>query len=463
MILYFSDGTTTVWLSGQGGYLSRPYHPTPAQIEGQAVNYIGDGGGLAALYRRNVQEQLDVKLLGTAASMRSWVQDLEKLLNQAAINEIEAVSDPVYLYYSPDSEIAADAWRTQILFGQVHIVGGGTKQWNSGAVDVVVGITRRFYWEDDEVNLSLVNTQSTGSYGLKVQNANDSTYDNYVTIAGSQILGSLPAPFRLEFTHVSPAAASYHLHYTSAVWGGVTPSYTVLESEDADVVYGSPASVPSSACSGGFYKAAVWTGDTAVEAYRWDLSTAALNTFKGRYFRILARFQISPSGETWYQPKIRFPAGTPLTILSVGDEVLCDTNYNLQDFGVMQIPPWLSTQSDLYGVALSLYARKTGGATTYLDCIYLFPVDGYRQILDNGYGISQNVTLVDDMINGVLYTEGYTGSTKSGHMYSRGGVPYLWPGKDTAIYFAAISGTGTFAIDREGEVVIAYRPRRATI
>jgi hypothetical protein len=464
MILRITDGTTTVNLAGgvDGIYLTDDYVPRPPEVTESefTAEAMRDGGELISATRRNVVES--VRLTQAAANRAALVtaqHSIETLLTQAQLHQEKGVAAPVYVEYRKAD--SGDVYRSEILRGtfEPSQETAGEAWWEAASVQATLAWKRRFYWEGPESELSLTNGHGTGTGGVTVYSHDDSGHDNYVAIAGSAVEGVIPAAIRLEMENTyNVSSRAYNVYVGQNLWSNPTTMSHILEGQD--VAYGG-SSVASSSCSGGYYRSVSWSGDNATYVLRWVLSTAMLNAYAGGWFRMLGRFTTSPT-DVKITPKVTFPSGTPLTVVAEAPEATLSSR-RIQDLGVLQLPPWLRGETDLYPVDLTLYARKTGGGAFNLDFIQLTPLDGYRVLTPRGYGAAYGITLIDDGISGSVYTTGWGGTAKTGHYLSRGVPIMLWPGRDQRLYFLSTHDTGGSEIERTFSVRVYHRPRRLTL
>jgi hypothetical protein len=469
MILRLTDGTTTVNLTGGTIYGGAEYVPrTPEVSETEfTAAALRDGGELLEATRRNVVESVPLVVTGADRSaIQTSVQSIEKLLEAATQRQRRGVGDRVFVEYRKAD--SGDVYRSEILTGRVEVGAetAGEVWFEAGAIAVMVAWKRRFYWEGPESELSLSNSHGTGTGGVTVYNHYDSTNDNFVDLSGGDVDGVIPAACRIEIENTDNVTARLDdVIIGHNIFSNPSSLDHILEGEDAAYAAGggsgSPATPDTSAYSDGQYISATWTGDNLTQALRWTLSTTLLNACAGGWFRLWARV-VFASSDTKLTPRITFPSGTPLTVVSEAPEVTLGS-IDLQDLGVLQIPPWLRGESDLYPVDLTLYGRRTGGATVNIDFIQLTPLDGYRVLYPRGYGAAYGITVIDDGIANSLYTTGWGSSYKTGHYLARGNPIMLWPGKDQRIYFMMTNTTGGAEVHRSADIRIYYRPRRLTL
>ena len=128
---------------------------------------------------------------------------------------------------------------------------------------------------------------------------------------------------------------------------------------------------------------------------------------------------------------------------------------------MVQIPPWLTNETDLYPIQLAIYGRLTGGGTVSLDFVQLTPLDSYRMLVAQGYNTAYQATLVDDGITPSLYTDYSSG--KVGNYIGHGEPVHVLPGYDQRLYFLVENDVGTVDIARTHTARVWYRPRLLTV
>jgi len=195
-----------------------------------------------------------------------------------------------------------------------------------------------------------------------------------------------------------------------------------------------------------------------VDLLTWTLSTELLNKLAGRYVRIIGNITGSVSSSTWLRFKVKFALTTiwegPLTLLGT---------ISLQELVSMRLPPYLVGAGDLYPLDLVLSAKSSVSHSFELDFLQLTPLDGWRKLTHKGYGLGYEARIVDDAIDGYLYTDGWTPAGKTGHYVGYGEPILLQPGKLQRLYFLHMPQAGSFVIYRTLSVKIYYRPRRLTV
>jgi hypothetical protein len=469
MILRLTDGTTTLNLEdgSDGLYLAEGYVPlTPNVSTIEAVSEaLVDGGEVTQVTRRNVTESVVLTVTGAdAAAIQSTLHSLAALLIGAEEYQRSRGGARCWVEYAPNDS-AENVYRSEILRGSVQPAERtAAAMYLAEAIEVTVAWRRRFFWEGARTALPLTNGNGTDvTAGLTVYNHDDggTGHDNYVAIDGADVAGVLPTPLELAIENTyNVSARTYNAMVGLNAFSNPGSLSHILEAEDADYVVGGAAAVADGDNSGGYYQPVSWSPSIATNALRWALSTARLNACAGRWFRLWARFHSQPGSGLYLTPKITYPSGSPLTVVSEGQEVLLSSTGYLQDLGTLQLPPWLPGETGFAAVDLSLYAREDGGGSFNLDYVQLTPLDGYRVLVPRGYGAAYGATLVDDGIDGSLYLT--FGSTKAGFYIGQGRPIHVWPGRDQRLYVLFTSTSGA-EIARTHQVQAWYRPRRLTL
>ncbi len=278
---------------------------------------------------------------------------------------------------------------------------------------------------------------------------------NYVEIAEGDVEGDLPGAARIEIINNYDSVTR-----CGTIWIGHNVESDpedfehILEAEAAS----GETDTDSSATSGNQYAACAWEGSTEVDLLTWTLSTELLNKLAGRYVRIIGIFTGSVPTSTWLRFKVKFALTTiwegPLTLLGT---------ISLQELVSMRLPPYLVGAGDLYPLDLVLSAKSSVSHSFGLDFLQLTPLDGWRKLVYKGYGLGYEARIVDDAIDGYLYTDGWTPAGKTGHYVGYGEPILLQPGRVQRLYFLHMPWAGSFVIYRTLSVKIYYRPRRLTI
>lgn len=444
--LRFTDGVTTITVSDL--------------TNGILIGY--QAGGDAAAEERTT-DKANVRLRGTRSTKLANVQALNTLLRQAKERQQKPFLAKVYVERDSGDGVW---WRSEVTDGALLMDSDGLDQLER-APEITIVFERKNYWEGAEAQIPLSNGNGTdNTSGLPVYNCNDGTgtspnkRNNYAQIGAGVITGDLPAACRIEITNTFNSAARLY-----SVWVGLNANADpanfqhVIEAESAAA---GGTNTNDSAFSGGAYRTFTWSGDTQQLIGRWVLDTAYLNRAGGKWFKVLAAFTAAPSAGIRMQCKLTFPSGSPLTVVGSSQEIALTTS-KLQEIGMLQIPPWLAGTGDLAPIDLCIYARKTGGGAIGIDYMQVTPLDSYRILQPQGYGAAYQVRIVDDGIEGLLWTDGWSPAGKTGHYVGVGSQVLLKPGALQRLVILQNGSTGDIDITRTLSVKAFYRPRRLTL
>lgn len=461
-VLNITYGSTTIQLNA-GVYALLEYVPgTPEINEITVESAFRDGGERPLAAYRNVSEVARVAILanGSASTLQSAKQAIELALAQARRYQQRKLGDRVYVEYQPDGY--TQAYRSELLGGRVELADDATGwQWPDRNIEIRIGWLRRFDWSGPEAQIPLTNGNGTNNTsGLTVLNHDDGGAgdDNTVQIAAGDVSGELASPLRLEITNnYNSATRAYNLYIAHNVLSAPASLAHMLEAEDGT----GGTTTADATCSNGNRKDFSWSVTTEQELENWTLDTPLLNACGGNYFRMLARFINMSYSDMWLRWRIKFS----LTTIWEGPQFLLAANASIQDLGVLQLPPYLVGSGDLYPLTLALYAQRqqAGTHTLSLDFVQLSALDGWRKLSPRGYGLSYNTRLVDDGIDGYLYTDGWAPGGKTGHYVGSGERIAVIPNKTQRLYFLHDTDTGSAPIARTLSVKAYYRPRRLTI
>lgn len=450
---------TTVDLNAPPATALAEYTPrTPETQSINADNSLRDGGEIPLVTRRNVTETAVIFVDNlTPAGISAIVQSLEAMMLQAERRQKRQKGQRVYVEFQPHG--SGEWWRSELLTGRVEL-GENTLAalWWQGRAFINISWTRRFYWErSTEVAVPLSNSSGSNvTAGLTVSNHSDGGHENFVNIDGDDIDGVMPAPMRLELTNTyNNASRAYNIYVVQNVNSNPLTFPHILEAEAATT---GGTTVANVAYSNGSAKTLSWAGSAETELLRWTLSSSLLQLAAGNTFRMLA-FLPTISFPTWVKWRVKFE----LTTIYESAEVLVDTLFGIQDWGVLRLPPYMVDASNPYPLTLHLYGRApagSGGMT--LDFLQLSSTDGYRLLAPRGYGMQYTQRVVDDGMLGVVSSDFGVGGQEMGY-YLGYGEMLLQPGQDQRLSFLANNSTGGVTIDRTLSVKAFYRPRRLTV
>lgn len=436
--LRISDGTTTVNLNDKSNGITTNYVPRATDD--------GDGG---------INETAEIILIGNVATVRTALQNLNKLFRQAEIFQKREVGTRVFLEIQLQS--GDDYWRSELLEA-APIPTSETLDLGliSGAMKLRLSWRRRAYWEGPETVLPLTNGNGTNvTTGITVHPINDASHSNYVAISGSNVTGDLPAPIKLILENT----------YNDTNRMGDTWMALNVRSNPSSLVHVLEGESATSGATSGTANADLYSnaniGNITIPVSEgqqicyWDLDNTFLQNCAGNDFMVLAKTNTSPSFETWMRLRLSMLG---LTILANGSLVKLNSSMVYHELGVLRLPPYLVGMANLGTIRLELRAKTIISYTMGLDFLQLMPLDSYRKIAHIGYDIGYGAKLVDNQIDNLLYAD--WGGEASGYQVAYGEKINLEPGKNQRIYFFY---EGSDYGLRTAKATISYRPRRAII
>jgi hypothetical protein len=450
--------------------------PESRDVWGGESVYV-DGSALILSALGNRQSSIEFAVTGeTRDILNHNVARLDRIIQRAKRKSIEEQGGPVELVY---------AWTDTVTSTHFEVLSGEI-EWPEdvmGVEQVLQESEGRFRIKGfilsltlsplaypvsliygDAENVQLSNGNGTGT-SVTVNNANDTTKDNFVTISATQVQGAYPA-----FVTIKIKATTNDSEKTSKVYMGVRKGSmsfkSVLDDADSSFRIGSVGTTPSEACSGGTYSALTYaqtnpgTNPPIQEAViiRWSLTDSEMESTRGP-FRMFGRVRPTTYWDTNCNYAIRVSWNSVILSQTEWRSPL-NTTTTLFDFGTVFLPPWLGTMQDLAGLDIEIVAlRKSYGTTTIgLDYVALLPQDGgYRVLEFRGSGIAINEFLVDDGWKNSVYHENTSGK--------RAGVPFalmppirLIPHQDQRIYFLMEGTAGSSEITRDISVQVGVVP-----
>jgi hypothetical protein len=438
----FTDGTTTVTLS-----------------DGSTAWFMEYQAQVKDMGQDTLSERAEVLALGSASTIRSTVDSLNRLFWAARLWQAEHAGAPVYV--ERQWETSGTWWRSEIVDGYCALGPNAfDTEIGNQKVTVIATYTRMNYWEGAETQVSLTNGNGTdNTSGLTVYNHDDSGtgHDNYVEITAAKVTGDLPAACRLEITNSTAGRALTNL-YLGHSWQDTTFT-PVLEGESAS----GGTNTASASYSGGYYTTKAWSGSGETDLLTWSISAAQMAAAKGRYLLPLLVCKSLPSGSVYFRWKL-FSDG--LTVWR-GKQFIDSSAPSWGDVvpgPALRLSPWPITHDSLYAHSLVLTGQISGGSTFDLDYLMLMPLDGYRYFELSYDFITSTRRLVDDGLKGETYADNGSGSSKLANLITRGERIKLMPNKLQRLYFLRQTATITpMNIADTATVKLWYRPRRLTL
>jgi hypothetical protein len=445
-VLDLYDGTTTIHLADDGAHAVTDYVPRAPEIRMASSETPGiDGAEITSTSLGNVTESATVLFhADTLANVRIAIQSIEAMLQRAARYTTHRQGTPVYV--QADHANTGTVYRSQILSGRVEIADAALIwQWARGFIEGKVIWTRKPYWETTQLNI-LAMTQTVYSHDDA-----GAGHNNYLDIAGSSILGSLPAPLYLLMSNPEASA-------TATVWVAsntfANPA-TITHMLEGEMTTGLTSTADADSSGGAFGRVA-WP---ATEGLIATWSASVWSKHYGQHYRVMARFGTNPT------------AGATVRLKLVADSVvlwqsqlIALTTGRLQELCTIQLPPTLIGLSAVYPIDLALYGSAASGNCD-LDYLQILPTEGFRRLTPiTGGNLAQYEELIDDGPNDFVYKNKTFDEVPAAlPAYTGWGTrPMVWPGKACRLYFIASDGS-TENVDRRLTVSVYYRPRRLTL
>lgn len=409
ILLRIYAGADIVDLTSDGTMSGVSYVPTPVSV-GEAMQPNG-----------TTTDKVEILLQGNSATMVADVQTIESYFARAARRQETQTGDRVYLEYTLYSGAAVQ--RSEILDGYIEAdQNPALRRFDWGTVKLTGEIVRRPYWEGTEQTLVNGTTIANGESG------------NYVDIASASILGSLPAPMRIELENNT----------------GVSKVYT--EFFYAANAFNDPTSFDGFLAGASLSWGAATDHTTTQHSY--SLSAAMLADLGGDRFHVVAAF--TAATDFFLRAQSEFS----LTTMETSLEQRVDTNdLELVDLGTLRLPPGGANNASS-NIDISLTVRDTSSGSGTLDFCQLLPASEFRRIEQIGYNIPAAGRMVDDGIENRAYV--LSGASEWPLLVALGRPVHIWPGQDNRVYMLANTSNG-FDASMSHKVYIKYRPRRSVV
>lgn len=374
----------------------------------------------------DVTETAQVVLAGTAANIRTTINNIERLLELAALRQAGGTNPKVYVTYAPVSETAH---RSEVLEGRVvWDPNPGLRRLGDTAPTTRVGVIwrRRYYWEGAETSLgtATVNNGPTGN-----------------TLTYNSVTGSLPTPVRLTLSNPGSSIATRRFYVANDVANkfGTTDQFLYVASGSESVS---------------------WIGSASHSNPLWtiDVPTALAATMRGERYRVWAAFSSIPDN-VYVRASVQSVISTVYQMGQGGGELLAggDNGKQLIDLGALNLPPagYIGTGT-LFSIVLSFYFASSGSAT--LLWVMLAPAHATLNLRQIGYNLGTSQAVVHDGIEDVDYlslSSKYPAVERSGELL-------LYPGQQNKLRLLWDEGN-TFSASRQLSVTGVYRPRRLLV
>ena len=445
--LRVTDGTEIVYLTEDDLYL---------------LNYQMrvSGGGNEPL-----TESLEVGFYRSIQSVRSKIKALNRLFTQAANYGRTQTGERVYVEFDPGG--TGVFYRSMLYYGMLEPteenLGG---EWGAQNLEMDMQWTRQPFWEGPLTPLPLSNTSaSNDTDGITVNNVNDSNGENWVNIRGLDIEGDLPSAIKVQmynaYASAAPADEIYMLHN---VYSAPKTISHVLEAEDGTGAYVTVSTEGTPGSSSDQYATIAWATTNEVKIFTISLPSALLGSAGGGRFGIIARFN---SAFAYSNMFMRVNLESSTTELTTGElSAVSPASRELYWLDTLRLPPYLSGQSAIKSVDMTLYAKRStaGTHTIYMDYIHLSPISGeggWKRFLSVDAGVAYQEYFVHDATEGYDYRID-TSANKIAEFSAYGGPILLVPDVDQRLYFLSSDNNGLALVEQSWTVKAWYRPRRSS-
>jgi hypothetical protein len=473
--LRFSDGTTTVTFDGTTDGKIVKYDILAPELRTLTVSKVtSDGSEVIAQAYNDVTETMDLYIAGTWSQITTTIRKLNRMWERVRRYQDSPIESAVYIGVMPDGD--TEYYRSELKAVETDLEPQALDLFlGQGKIIFSVTITRAYFWEKEtEVELALYNpVQAKGTGGKQVNNCRDSNGAgadryNYLDIDNADLIGDLPARLRLKITNdYNHADALTHVFMGLAFKTDVVNFAHVIEGESTSYGTQKPGAADYTLYSEGYYRELTWSNVTYEQTLgSWALPSAVLSATKSNYFMVYARCVGSSSPSDLYL-RTKINAVDLFTLLWLGPQVLFSGG-GLICLGAVQLPPVRQISGTPYPENFVVTAQVPSGVAGHLDIDYLLflPMERWRQLIYNNWGVPYNAYLMDDGINEQLYIDG---QSTAGQLYSFVGygpwfevtpVPET-SGRHRMVFLGAHDTTAS--VLRTLNVRAYYRPRRKQI
>jgi len=477
--LRLSDGVSTVYLGtasplpvGAPGSQLVAYPIVEAPETLRVASRDADGAAIVGVRRENVSEGATISIGYTFADAQWVLGTINRLLRQAEERQKYGRGLPVYLEVDTGT---GDFWRSEILAGRAApdaaTLGG---YWRTrGQLQVAVKWLRRSFWEGPEIELRLRNTSfGAASYapgGVVVFNhfdppgSDDGGHYNWFEVDPSNLgFADLPAPMRMTLQAFSSGVTVCRVVVAGGLldlslpWG-MDGGGPVIEGEtcaDGTRFMGAD----ETDASGGAYRSLNAPGTSARRFATWPLGAFWLAGAGREFVRVFMRIV----GEVPAGARVRLKLNSGVGMIWSGPEVILEGGHELQDLGVVQLPPGnLMATANL---TLDLWGHWATGDIG-IDYVAFLPLVSYRRYapLIPTVGVAYWEQLVDDGLAGQVYVQRGAGAVPD--YAARGAQLLVYPHTFKANRFSVFweDGSGAALAKWQVKVQAWYRPRRASL
>lgn len=441
-LLRMVEGTSVIVMSAGGVFRGITYFPRSAETTiNDAGDPLRDGDKITSVTRRNVTETAVLYLRGQTKDVIDAVNNIERMLSRA--------ENGVTVYWDYQARVDQSILRSRVYTGRVlWSDNAALRRVANATIDAEISIViTREPWMDAttqrEIPLSS-NTRGVRTGGISIYN-NDTgnNNQNWVQAAATDIIGSAPAPARIELTPASGGSLFFRNVYlcNMALHNPTTFDPFLL----------------GSASQGGASKS--WTASAhATNRYAWRLNSSQIQACKGEYMRILAAFDFMQPA-TYIQAHVGIATGSPTAYYRnpglSGNEVWSGSPQGRQlvDLGAMPIPPQVGTASSDVGLFISIRSLTAGSSA--LDFVMLMPARATRHLRMPSHSTS---SIIDNGPEGVAYAQG-----RRPFIQANGDPVMLYPGIINRVYMLFDEAGDAFVPGRNITMRMFARSRKRSI
>lgn len=445
-----TDGTTTVLLNF-GDTRIIDYVPKAPKQDVTTVAREYDGGEQPAAFWRNVSERAVIKFAAFTGA-RVAMNDINRLGEKARQRQANGVGTAVYVMYRhSDSE---DWYRSEVLTVQAELG-------NDVGSQISIAFTRRFFWESDTETLLQLSNPAGGPFNnITLRNHNHGGVYNYAQIDADDVEGDMPAPARLELLNSYNDVDRVYKYWIGHRLGDAGEFPHIIQMEDGTELAGSAEVTDVNASNGKYVSLAVAASGSVYVAWWAELSSTLLAGAGGRWFKILLYpWVAATASDVRLKARVTYDG---ITVLWEGEWVAAPSvSRGVMDLGNVQLPGWLVGAGSVAPLRLEIQTKKasSGTATIGFDYLMLLPIHSLRILDGSAYGSAYNVTVHDNPIDNLIYSDGWAGG-RLGNWVALGDPIMLAPGRDNVIY---LMGSQIDAINRTTQLTVYYRPRRLVL
>lgn len=361
--------------------------------------------------------------------------------------------DRVYIHYKTDAD--TEFWRSELIDLNIALADDSLDtMWLNKRLHVTITLERLSYYETVNIySLPLTNFHGTNiTSGISVYNVTDTTRNNYAKINGSDILGELPSPLRIELKKSNTGEVSNGVIYLNQLSSPFTYS-NILQCEDGYLTGIGTINTVAGYSNNNVLNITFPTNYTRVA--KWTLSPSQLSDLKGKKIRPILVLTNSLSNNCYAYFQLEYGGLTPLF---KSNELALDTTKALQIFDDFSLSLTTIEDVTIFNITLSLYIKGFGGIG--IDYLQLATLDGFRQYQANSMSLDLNYTLVDDQTTEQIYiNEGTYGLP---FFAKPKGRLYLIPSLDAKLSLIFSYGS-SYSPNALYTLKVLYRPRRITI